>query len=81
MTQSPVLDRPMAKKKTEGFTSIAIDPDTLEAVKIAAAFKGMTAKEYASRILREQADRDIEEGYRQRSGSPPTRPKRKGGSE
>lgn len=76
MAPSLTLDRPMAKKKTEGFTSIAIDPDTLEAVKIAAAFKGLTAKEYASRILREQADRDIEEGYRQRAGGPTSKPKR-----
>lgn len=41
----------------------------IEAAKIAAAFKGMSVMDYASRILLEQANRDIEEGYRNRMGS------------
>ena len=60
-------DRKMAKKKSDNPTSLGIDPDVLDLVKIAAAFEGLSAKEYASRILREHANRDIEKGYKQRA--------------
>lgn len=48
---------------------VRIDVEALEAAKIAAAFKGISVVQYISAILLEQANKDIEEGYRTRSGA------------
>lgn len=59
--------------------AVKLTIEAIEAAKIAAAFKGMNLMEYASQVLLEAANRDIEEGYRVRSGGHPVqrrRPKR-----
>ncbi len=57
--------------------------EAIEAAKIAAAFKGLTLLEYASGVLLEAANRDIDESYKRRAkGHLPEaqpRPKPKGG--
>lgn len=64
---------------------VRIEVEALEAAKIAAAFKGISVVQYISNVLKEAADRDIEEGYRARAAgndpsSPPAKPRRpKGG--
>jgi hypothetical protein len=58
--------------------SLKLSSEAVEAAKIAAAFKGLTLLEYASRVLLEAANRDIEEGYRSRAaGRQPSPPRRK----
>ena len=65
------MRQPMAEPnpKERRTMPIRLDVEAIEAAKIAAAFKGMSVMDYASRILLEQANRDIEEGYRNRMGS------------
>lgn len=60
---------------------VRIELEALEAAKIAAAFKGISVVQYISRVLKEAADRDIEEGYRARAGGspPPKLPRPKKG--
>ena len=74
-----VLELTMAEAGSERRTMpIRIDVRALEAAKIAAAFKGVSVMEYASQVLLEAAERDIEQGYKARSGGqPPARPKPK----
>jgi hypothetical protein len=48
--------------------AVKLTVEAIEAAKIAAAFKGITLMEYASAVLLEAANRDIEQGYRIRSG-------------
>jgi hypothetical protein len=55
--------------------AVKLTIEAIEAAKIAAAFKGMNLMEYASAVLLEVANRDIEEGYRTRT-SPSPAPKR-----
>ena len=58
--------------------SLKLTIDSIEAAKIAAAFKGLTLSEYASQVLLLVANRDIEEGYRNRAaGQQAPAPKRK----
>jgi hypothetical protein len=63
---------PMAEGEQKTM-SIRLDVEAIEAAKIAASYKRLTVLEYASRVLLEAANRDIEEGHRQRSAaaSPP----------
>ncbi len=61
--------------------AVKLTIESIEAAKIAAAFKGMNLMEYASAVLLEQANRDIEEGYRDRSGEPKAPKRRKGGDQ
>ena len=68
--------RPMARKERGQTMPIRIDVESLRAAKIAASFKGLSVMQYASKVLLEQAERDIEEGYKQRSNPPPTRGRR-----
>ncbi len=58
-------------------TAVKLTQEAVDAAKIAAAFKGLTLYEYASQVLLEAANRDIEEGYRHRAGAAP-KPKPKG---
>jgi hypothetical protein len=60
---------------------IRIDVEALEAAKIAAAFKGMTVMDYASKVLLEAANKDIEECYRLRSEGPRLKPRKPKGSD
>ena len=66
-------------------TSVKLTQEAVEAARIASAFKGLTLYEYASEILLVAANRDIEEGYRQRLAgqpapdAPSSRPKKSGG--
>ena len=62
-----LLRSTMAEQKT---TSVKLTQEAVDAAKIAAAFKGVALYEYASEILLAAANRDIEEGYRQRQGGP-----------
>jgi hypothetical protein len=48
--------------------AVKLTVEAIEAAKIAAAFKGMNLMQYASEVLLDAATRDIEEGYRLRSG-------------
>ncbi len=60
--------------------AVKLTVEAIKAAKIAAAFKGMTVMEYASQVLLQAANRDIEEGYCQRaSGSPAPIGRRKRG--
>ncbi len=59
--------------------AVKLTIEAIEAAKIAAAFKGLNLMEYASAVLLEQANRDIEEGYRDRAGEKP--PKRRKGAD
>ena len=59
--------------------AVKLTVEAIEAAKIAAAFKGMNLMEYASAVLLEQANRDIEEGYRTRSAPPAPKRRPKGG--
>lgn len=66
-------------KRVIGTTSIKVEDDACELVRKAATFQGLTVVEYASRVLREQARKDLREGaerfLREDSGSlPPTKP-------
>ena len=65
----------MAERKA---MAVKLTIESIEAAKIAAAFKGMNLMEYASAVLLERANQDIEEGYRDRS-SETKPPKRKRG--
>ena len=47
--------------------AVKLTVEAIEAAKIAAAFKGKSVMEYASEVLLEAANRDIEEGYRARA--------------
>jgi hypothetical protein len=77
-----ILERPMTKKEPDLTMSVRVDKDALEAAKIAAAYKGVSVMEYASALLREAANRDIEESHRSRSVAMQSRKKRpKGGDE
>lgn len=60
--------------------AVKLTIEAIEAAKIAAAFKGMTLMDYASAVLIQAANRDIEEGYRTRKSTdvPPKR-RAKGG--
>jgi hypothetical protein len=60
------LERPMTEKERNSMP-IRITLEALEAGKIAAAYQGMSLSEYASHVLLEAANRDIEEGHRARS--------------
>jgi hypothetical protein len=74
-----VLERPMTQKARRGMP-IRIEEKALEAARIAASYKGMTVMDYASKVLLDQALRDIEEGHRTWSGGdtpPPTQPRPK----
>jgi len=58
--------------------AVKLTIEAIEAAKIAAAFKGKNLMEYASEVLLEAANRDIEEGYRTRSaGREPMEPRRR----
>jgi len=70
-----ILSRKMAEPKT---TSVKLTMEAVEAARIAAAFRGKTLYEYASEVLLAAANRDIEEGYRERQAGSPARPKKGG---
>jgi hypothetical protein len=73
------LERTMAESERRSMP-IRLGTEALEAAKIAAAYKGMTLSDYATRVLHEAALRDIEEGhkaFRAAGLQPPTPPKRK----
>lgn len=75
---SAVLELKMANQGSERRTMpIRIDLRALEAAKIAAAFRGISVMEYASQVLLEAAERDIEQSYRARSNPPDERKPRK----
>jgi hypothetical protein len=61
--------------------SVKMDAKVVEDCRIAAAFRGVSLAEYISETMREAAQRDIDEGYRQRD-QPAGRPRKgpKGGS-
>lgn len=65
----------MEKVKAET-TSIRLHIEAVEAAKIAASFKGLSVVDYASALLLEQANLDIEQGYKDRSQSKPAKAKR-----
>ncbi len=76
-----VLELPMTERERRTMP-IRIDVTALEAAKIAAAYKGISVMEYASRVLLEAARKDIEEGHRSFSGPHPPKPRKpKGGGE
>jgi predicted DNA binding CopG/RHH family protein len=54
-------------EKERNSMPIRITLEALEAGKIAAAYQGISLSEYASQVLLEAANRDIEEGHRARS--------------
>jgi hypothetical protein len=56
------MGRPKRVIKT---TSIKVEEDACELVRKAATFRGETVVRYASRILREQARKDLREGAEQ----------------
>jgi hypothetical protein len=64
-----LLERPMINRNRGKTMPIRIDVEALEAVKIAASFKGMSSMDYASQVLLEQANRDIEAGYKARAAA------------
>jgi len=51
--------------------AVKLTDEAIKAAKIAAAFRGMTVMEYASQVLLQAANRDIEEGYRRRASCSP----------
>lgn len=67
------VESQMAEKEQKA-TSIRIATDAVDAAKIAAAYKGLTVMDYVSDLVREAANRDIEEGHRSRSS--PAKPRR-----
>jgi hypothetical protein len=66
---------PMAEEQKT--MSIRLTVEAIDAARIAASYKKMTVLDYASAVILEQANRDIEEGHRQRAGATsPPEPKR-----
>lgn len=75
------MGRPKRVMRT---TSIKVEEDACELVRKAATFRGETVVQYASRILREQARKDLREGAEQflrddKAENAPTKEGRKAG--
>lgn len=63
-----VAKRKAAKAKDEGgrYELTRVAGASLDGARIACAYRGLSLAEYLSLVIREAADRDIEEGHRQR---------------
>jgi hypothetical protein len=75
MSTAELVEVEMAKSEA-GPGMIRVTGEVIQAVRIAAGFAGVSITAYASRVLLEAAERDIEAGYKARQ-----KPKRKGGAE
>lgn len=62
-----LLDAPMTKRND---TTAKIDADVLADARTAASYRRMTLAEYLSEVVREAADRDIEQYHALRSKPP-----------
>jgi hypothetical protein len=62
-----VLDDVMAESERKPTTPVRLEHDAIETAKVAASLKGMTLMEYASAVLLEVANRDIDEYAKARS--------------
>lgn len=73
MGASLTAERGVAKKKAEKasdegsrYELTRVAASSLELARIACAYRGLTLAEYLSLVIREAADRDINEGHRRR---------------
>jgi uncharacterized protein (DUF1778 family) len=71
-----ILEEPMSRRDT---MPVRLGNDAIEAAKKAAALKGQTLTEYATRVLLEVANHDIDEFVKSRSKAP-RKAKEEGGS-
>jgi hypothetical protein len=75
MSTAAMIEVEMAKSEA-GPGMVRLSGEAIQAVRIAAGSAGVSITAYASRVLLEAAERDIEAGYKARQ-----KPKRKGGAE
>lgn len=68
--ESATLEYVMAKKGSDSMP-VRLETQAIEAAKIAASFKGETLTAYASRVLLEIANRDIDAFVKARSKKQP----------